>query len=178
MEGATPVTFKPRPSDKGRAWLIIWGAILLAWLPVLVVWPSTPWLSVIWAVILLLITPPIILLFARTASAVSYILEAEALVLKYGRLVNYRIPYTTIQRVRNYNLRSREHAQMDGSWALLPGLDTTAYRTDDAGVVKLLATVSSGYIVLIEADSGNYGINPKDEANFTASLRRKISQVT
>ena len=178
MQGAPPVTFKPRPSDKGRAWLIIWGSIILAWLPVVVVWPATPWLSIIWAVILLLITPPIILLFARTTSAVSYILEADTLVLRYGKLVNYRIPYGTIRSVRNYNLRSREHAQMDGSWALLPGLDTTAYRTDDAGVVKLLATVSSGYMVLIETDSGNYGINPKDEANFTSSLRRKIAQAT
>jgi hypothetical protein len=174
MQGAAPVTFKPRPSDKGRAWLIICGAIFLACLPVVVVWPSTPWLGAIWGVILVLIVPPIIILFARTASAVSYTLEADTLVLKYGRLVNYRIPYRTIRSVRNYNLRSRERAPMDGNWALLPGLDTTAYRTDDAGVIKLLATVSSGYIVLIEADSGNYGINPKDEANFTSSLRRMI----
>jgi hypothetical protein len=133
-----------------------------------------PWLSIIWGVILLLIIPPIIVLFARTASAVSYTLEADDLVLKYGKLVNYRIPYRTIRSVRSYNLRSKEHAQMDGSWALLPGLDTTAYRTDDAGVIKLVATASSGYIVLIEAEGGNYGINPRDEANFTSSLRRMI----
>ena len=132
------------------------------------------WIALSWTVVLLLCLLLVCLILFRSPGAVTYTLDTDALALRYGRLVDYRIPYRTITNVRRYTLTSQEHAPLDGSWAKLPGLDTTAYRTEDAGTIKMLATTSAGPIVLIESESGNYGINPTDEEGFISALRQRI----
>lgn len=141
---------------------------------VLLWYTTSPWVYIPWLVVLLPTLLIVLLLLFGSARAVTYTLDTDTLTLRYGTLVNYRLPYTTITDVRHYTLTTQNRPNMRGTWALLPSLDATAYRTDDAGDIKMLSTTSSGPIVLIKSESGNYGIAPRDEEGFIAALRQRI----
>jgi hypothetical protein len=109
-------------------------------------------------------------------SAVDYVLEADALVLRYGKLLNYRLRYRSIRDVRRYTMEGerRWKPPRQGSWAKMPGLNTLVYSTHDVGDIHLLATTAAGPVVLIETTGGNFGINPADEEGFISALRQRI----
>jgi hypothetical protein len=175
MQDPAPLVFKPRPPDNRRA-CILTSIFLVPYVFITVLmWYISLWVAIPWLVVLLPTLLVVFLLLFRSSSAVSYRLEADALVLRYWRLVNYRLPYSTIRDVKHYTLTTQNRPPMRGTWALMPGLDTTAYRTDDAGDIKMLATASAGSIVLIKSESGNYGVNPTDEEGFISTLRQRIS---
>ncbi|HUS15950.1 MAG TPA: PH domain-containing protein [Chloroflexia bacterium] len=174
MTEPAPVVFRPRPFDYRRTWLkvILFLTPYAVLTPLL--WAMGPVVAVPWTVVLVPTVVVVLLVLFRSGHAVTYRLEAEALVLRYGKLVHYRLPYGTISTVQRYNLTTRERPAFGGTWALLPGLDTTVYRTPDMGNIRLLASASAGALVLIVTERGKYGINPRDEERFMAALRQRI----
>ena len=175
MQDPAPLVFKPRPPVIRRACLLTSIFLVPYALITVLLWYTTSlWVSLPWIVVLLPTLIVVFLILFRSARAVSYTLEADALVLRYGTLVNYRMPYSTIRDVKHYTLTTQNRPPMRGTWALLPSLDATAYRTDDAGDIKMLATTSAGPIVLIKSESGNYGINPILDEEFISALRQRI----
>ena len=174
MQPIQPLVFKPRRPHTGRSWLLFGIFMAPYTLITILLWYISLLVFIPWTVVLVPCLFVVVLLLFFSARGVDYTLEADALVLRYGTLVNYRLPYRTISDVRHYTLTSTERPTMRGTWAKLPSLDTTAYRTSDVGDVKMLATTSSGPIVLIETESGNYGINPIDDEGFISALRQRV----
>jgi hypothetical protein len=174
MQNAPPLVFRPRRPNNRRAGLLTALFLVPYLLITAMLWQMSLWVALPWTIVLVLCLAVMLPLLFLSAHAVSYTLEADSLVLRYGKLVEYRLPYQAIRTVRPYTLTRREPIPLQGNSAQLPGLDTSAYHTPDAGNIKLLATGSPGPLVLIEAEGGNYGITPQDEEGFLTALRRQI----
>ena len=173
-EDSRPSVFKPRRPDNRRAWRFL-GLFLIPYVVITALLWYVSWcVALPWTVSILLTLAFVCLILFRTVSAVDYALEEDALVLRYGKLINYRIRYRSIKDVRRYTLAGKGRLPLQGPWVKMPGLDTTIYSTDDVGDINLLATTSAGPIVLIETVGGNFGINPVDEEGFISALRQQV----
>jgi hypothetical protein len=98
-----------------------------------------------------------------------YELDDEALTLRYGPVLRYRIPLSQIQEVRRRNLAISIVSTMR-----LPGVALFRVHYMDVGFVRMCATAVADRILLIETPGGLYGMTPADEAAFVAELRRRM----
>ena len=96
-------------------------------------------------------------------------LDDEALTLRYGPVLTYRIPLKEIHGMRRRNLSITLWSSMR-----FPGLALFTVPYSDVGSVKMCATASTDRILLIETDSGLYGITPADEEGFVAAAQARM----
>ena len=100
-----------------------------------------------------------------------YELAGEALTLRYGPVLRYRIPLAHIQTIRRRNLTISLWSSMR-----LPGLALFRVPYADLGVVKMCATAAATDILLIETGRDKYGLTPADEAGLVAALQARLRQ--
>ena len=169
---STVVTFKPRPSN-GWLSLAVLGVVLF--LPTATTLASTsptlqsPALLINLAISLGFGVP--ILLLAAWFPTMRYELSDETLSLRYGPVLNYRIPLDTITSMRRRNLSITLWSAMR-----LPGLALFAVPYGDVGKVRMCATAAANGILLIETADRKYGITPADEASFVAAIQARMAQ--
>lgn len=164
------VTFRPRPSN-GWAWLVA----IAAGLVVVTVGPLLPAIGeiplpalLITLGISLIIAIPMLVL-AAWFPTMRYELDDEALTLRYGPVLRYRIPLDEIREMRRKDLKVSLWSSMR-----LPGLALFTVPYLDEGKVKMCATAAATGVLLIDTDRGTYGITPADEEGFVAAVRARI----
>lgn len=164
------VTFRPRPS-RGWAWLVALAVaiVVLTIAPLLPVAEEVPLpVMLINVGISLLIAVPLLVL-AAWFPTMRYELDDEALVLRYGPILRYRIPLDEIQEMRRKNLKISLWSSLR-----LPGLALFTVPYADEGRVKMCATAAADRILLIDTRRGTYGVTPADEEAFVAAIRARI----
>ena len=164
--------FKPRPS-LGWLWLLGLSLLILALTAgaALPFWgQSLPWVTLLIMVINSLFAGWFLLL-AFWFPTMRYELNDEALTLRYGPVLRYRIPLKGINGLRRRNL----------DWSIwsslrLPGLALYTVNYSDVGNVKMCATAAITQILLIETDKGLYGLTPADEEAFVAAVTERLEK--
>jgi hypothetical protein len=101
--------------------------------------------------------------------AMRYELRSGELVLRYGPVLTYRIPLSSIVRIRRRNLAVSLWSSMR-----LPGLALFKVPYSDVGTVRMCATSASRRILLIETRDAAYGLTPVDEEGFVAELKSRM----
>ncbi len=162
--------FKPRPSRGWLSLLLLALALLFLSLPAVVgaAAGEVPWpVGLLTGAIGLGLGVPFLALVFWFPT-MRYELDAEALTLRYGPVLAYRIPLGEIQAVEHRNLRLSWWSSMR-----LPGLAlfTVPYR--GLGQVKMCATAAARDILLIETADGLYGITPADELGLVTALQSR-----
>ena len=110
----------------------------------------------------------IVLLVALLFPAMRYELDAEALTLRYGPALTYRIPLDDVHAIER-----RDLSLSLWSSVRLPGLALFAVPYRGMGQVKMCATAASKGILLIETAEAVYGITPADESGLVAALEAR-----
>ncbi len=166
------LTFKPRPSS-GRLWLAGVGLVVLlpTVIPTIMVAASTP--SVLPVMLISAIVGLVIgagaLALAWWFPTMRYELDDQALTLRYGPVLTYRIPLADISAIRRRNL-----VMSLWSSTRLPGIALGGVMYGDVGEVRMCATASLNNIMLIEAGTVKYGVTPEDEAAFVNALKARV----
>ena len=158
--------FRPKPS-LGWLWAVGFAAFVLGALA-LAVHVSTADSSQeipLWAwVTLLVIDVPLFFLFAAVAvffPSMRYELHADELVLRYGPILAYRIPYEEISGIEKRDLRVQLWSSM--RW---PGLALWSVPYSRLGTIRMVSTRVNRGVVLIRAGERSYGVSPLDEDRF------------
>jgi len=161
-------TFKPRPSTGQLSLLLMAGIILaLGVAPVLAaeVFSTS-------ALITLIILSPVAFAFLILAvwfPTMRYELDPDQVILRYGPVLTYRIPYREIRTIRRRNL-----SMTIWSTIRFPGIALFKVPYADAGDVKMCATAALNNILLIETATGKFGLTPADEDAFVAAVRARM----
>jgi hypothetical protein len=160
--------YRPRPS-RGWAWLILMGAVILALAVAPVVAAG---LSSRSSVLTLIICIPIALAFLILAAwfpTMRYELGQHDVVIRYGPVLNYRIPLLRIRAIRRRNLSLT-------IWSTIrfPGIALFEVPYADEGNVKMCATAALNRILLIETEEAKFGVTPADEEGFVRALRERM----
>ncbi len=100
-----------------------------------------------------------------------YDLDDRMLTLRYGPILNYRVPLDRIQ-----NIRRRDLGMTIWSSIRLPGIALFTVPYADVGNVKMCATGAVKRILLIETDQEKFGITPADEQEFVNELRSRVRE--
>lgn len=110
--------------------------------------------------------PSLIILFSLPN--MKYVLDDKNLIMSCGFL-KYIVPFSSIRKVSKRDLQI-------SLWSSFrfPGLALFTVPYVDVGNVKMCATSASKGIILIESDSGLYGITPLDEDTFISDLMNRL----
>ena len=163
-------TFHPRPSF-GWAWLVLMSIVIIA----LAIIPTlATGLAATGTVLTLIICIPIAIAFLMLAiwfPTLRYELDQDQIILRYGPVLNYRIPLGKIRTIRRRNLGLT-------IWSTIrfPGIALFTVPYADVGNVKMCATAALNNILLIETEKEKYGLTPADEEAFVAALRAQMEQ--
>lgn len=162
--------FRPR-SSKGWLWLTLLGLVLI----ILTTYPalltpdeapgpvSIPGLLIGWGIGI----PALMLAF--WFPTMRYELHPDELVLIYGPLKLYRIPYKDIRKMTWQDLQ----ISLLSSFRL-PGFALFTVPYGDEGSVKMVSTSAANRILLIKTAKETYGITPADEEGFIAAMKERI----
>jgi hypothetical protein len=166
------LTFKARPSN-GWLWvLLIIAPVILPVVGVLFfIGDEIPLGILIFNLATALVFGIPFVLFAAWFPTMRYTLGEDALILRYGPVLNYRIPYASIKRVRSRNLQISMWSSMR-----VPGLALYTVPYIDVGNVKMCSTSASRNVLLIETEKEKYGITPADEQAFVAALTERLGR--
>lgn len=161
--------YKPRPST-GWAWIGVLGLVLLGiGLGVAIRWGVTgPFMVTI------LLTVPIgigFLVIAGFFPSMRYEIAGTRLVLTYGPLLRYVIELDQVRSIKR-----RDMGIGVVSSIRFPGLALFSVPYPEVGTVKMCATAATTGILLIETESGKYGITPADEKEFVAELKKRMGK--
>jgi uncharacterized membrane protein YdbT with pleckstrin-like domain len=160
--------FKPRPSAGWLSLILMAGIILAVGVaPVLAaeVFSTS-------ALITLIILSPVAFAFLILAvwfPTMRYELDPDQIILRYGPVLTYRIPYREIRTIRRRNL-----SMTIWSTIRFPGIALFKVPYADAGDVKMCATAALNNILLIETATGKFGLTPADEDAFVAAVRARM----
>ena len=163
------LVFRPSPSH-GYLWLIAVALAVLA--PTLaIVLPGARGPSLI---TLIAIAPSILiglpfLALAALFPTMRYELDADALTLRYGPVLRYRIPYSEIQGMQRRDLSVPVWSSMR-----LPGLALFVVPYNDVGPVRMCATRAAKDILLIRTTRATYGLTPADERSFLDAIMARL----
>ena len=154
--------------SSGSAWLIGIAALMIG-IPVLLQ-ALTPSRSVLLVFIATGVVAVWFVLLAIWFPSMRYELQDGELLIAYGPVVQWRIPYRAIRGTRWQDLRLNLLASHR-----LPGFALFGVMYGgDVGVVRMCASRSLHHILLIETDHGLYGVTPADEEGFLAALKARI----
>lgn len=160
--------FRPRPSH-GWAWLVLMAMIItvVAIAPAVAMGISSS--SVLLTVIICSLTALVFLTLAFWFPTMRYELEKHELTLRYGPVLNYRIPLGEIRTIRRRNLSLT-------IWSTIrfPGIALFTVPYADVGNVKMCATAALNNILLIETAKEKFGLTPADEEAFVTALRAQM----
>ena len=98
-----------------------------------------------------------------------YELDADALTLRYGPVLRYRIPYSEIQGMQRRDLSVPVWSSMR-----LPGLALFVVPYNDVGPVRMCATRAAKDILLIRTTRATYGLTPADERSFLDAIMARL----
>jgi len=164
------VVYRPRPS---RGWLSL---LLLALVLLFCSLPATigafagevPWpVGLLTGAIGLGLGVPFLAL-AFWFPTMHYELDAEALALRYGPVLAYRIPLDKIRTVKRQNLRLSLWSSVR-----LPGVALFSVPYRGLGQVKMCASAAARDILLIDTADGLYGLTPADEWGLVAAIESR-----
>ena len=160
--------FRPRPSY-GWAWLVFMAVIIsvVAIAPAMAMGIASS--SVILTVIICSVVALAFLALAFWFPTMRYELDQNQLTLRYGPVLNYRIPLREIRTIRRRNLSLT-------IWSTIrfPGIALFTVPYADVGNIKMCATAALNNILLIETDKEKFGLTPADEAAFVAALQAQM----
>ncbi|TDB37924.1 MAG: hypothetical protein D9V44_07700 [Actinobacteria bacterium] len=166
-------SFKPKPSS-GWAWWVALAAVMFASAAPVLFLPASeeiPW----WVDLIMWGTVGLGLWFLAIAiyfPAMRYHLTDTELVLSYGSLLAYRIPYPAITRIERRDLKWSSQSSMR-----LPGLALWTVPTSGSGRIRMCSTRSTRGVLLISVTDGHpYGISPAEEDRFVHELLARTSQ--
>jgi hypothetical protein len=111
----------------------------------------------------------LILRYAIYFPQMRYELAPDGLHLRYGPLIDYHIPYDSIQRVWTHHFEYRPYVRRVSS----PGLQLYGALYHGMGKVMMCATARQGPILLIKTDTHTYGITPQNEEGFIEALKAR-----
>lgn len=158
--------YKPRPSA-GWVWVGILGLFLLGTgLSLVILRQTDPFM------ITTLLTVPIGIAFLVIAGffpSMRYEIGDTRLILTYGPLLRYVIQLDQIRSIKRRDLGISLLSSLR-----FPGLALFSVPYPEIGRVKMCATAASTGILLIETESGTYGITPADEQQFVDELRKRM----
>ena len=98
-----------------------------------------------------------------------YELDADALTLRYGPVLRYRIPYSEIQGMQRRDLSVPVWSSMR-----LPGLALFVVPYNDVGPVRMCATRAAKDILLIRTTRATYGLTPAEERLFLDAIMARL----
>ncbi|MGD8473210.1 MAG: PH domain-containing protein [Anaerolineae bacterium] len=162
------LVFKPRPSRGWLSLLLLALALLLCSLPAAIgaFVGDVPWpVGLLTGAIGLGLGVPFLAL-AYWFPTMRYEIDAQALTLRYGPVLVYRIPLDEIQSMKRQNLRLSLWSSVR-----LPGVALFSVPYRELGQVKMCATAAARDILLIETADGLYGLTPADELELLAALK-------
>jgi hypothetical protein len=122
---------------------------------------------------LMLLIVAYMLLVAALFPTMCYELHERELVLRYGPILTYRIPYDSIDDVRRRDLQWTMWSSMR-----FPGLALWGVLYSDVGKVYMCSTRTAEGVLLISTAGRKYGISPAEEDRFTDTLRARIEQLS
>lgn len=163
-----PHVFRPAPS-LGYLWMALLG--LIPALPVIALalsFSRVPWLAVLVGLPALLIAGPL-LFVAALYPTMRYEFAHDALTLRYGPILRYRIPYSTIESLERRDLDPSARSSLR-----VPGLALFRVAYVDVGIVRMCATRVANRVLLIKTTTDRYGVTPADEAGFLAELQQRV----
>lgn len=96
----------------------------------------------------------------------------DALHLRLGFLLTYRIPYDEIDGVEQRDLRPTLWSSM--RW---PGLAVYKVPYGGDGQIRMMSTRMARDVVVIRADGNLYGMSPAEEDRFLAELRSRAKRL-
>ncbi|MEA4910114.1 MAG: hypothetical protein GYA17_20865 [Chloroflexi bacterium] len=160
----TPLVFKPRPSLGWLSLLVM--TLFLVGLSITVLLDRN-WLTGGLFVLLGVYFLAILAYYP----AMRYELTDAAVIIRYGPLLRYEIPYDTIRSMQRRSLGLTLWSSMR-----FPGIALFTVPYSDAGGVRMCATAALKDILLIQTDSGSFGITPDDEAGFMAAVQQRMGR--
>jgi beta-lactamase superfamily II metal-dependent hydrolase len=171
-------TFRPRPSW-GWAWVLA-TALFVAALLGLTMAPLASegmpaqgsWILLLTGGLMVLLVA-YMLLVAALFPTMRYELEERELVLRYGPILAYRIPYDSIDDVRRRDLQWTVWSSMR-----FPGLALWGVLYSDVGKVYMCSTRTAEGVLLITTAGRKYGISPAEEDRFADTLQARIEQLS
>ena len=168
MDGVT--VFAPRRSRGWLSLLLLAVVVLVCTLPVVfaaaageVAW----WVGLLMGLMALGLGVPFLAL-AIWFPTMRYELDSQALTLRYGPVLTYRIPLDAVQTIERRNLRISIWSSVR-----LPGVALFGVPYRGEGEVKMCASAAARGILLIEAAGERYGITPADEVGLWAALEAR-----
>jgi hypothetical protein len=164
------VVFEPRKSRGWLSLLLLALIVLVCTLPVVfaaVAGEVSWWVGFLMGCMALGLGVPFLAL-AFWFPTMRYELDAEALTLRYGPALTYRIPLDEVHAIER-----RDLSLSLWSSVRLPGLALFAVPYRGMGQVKMCATAATKDILLIETAEGMYGITPADEGGLVAALEAR-----
>jgi hypothetical protein len=161
--------FKPRPST-GWLWVALCALIPLGGAVTLIL--QFGYSSAVLPIIGIASVIGIgFLVIAVFFPGMKYEIDGSSLTLTYGPLLRYTIDIKQIKSIR----RSDMGLSFISSFRF-PGLALFSVPYPEIGLVKMCATAASNGILIIETNSGKFGMTPADESSFVAELRRRMEQ--
>ena len=164
------LVFEPRPSRGWLSLLLLALALLFCSLPAVVgaAMGAVPWpVGLLVGGIGLGLGVPFLAL-ALWFPTMRYELGADALTLRYGPVLAYRIPLNRVRSVERRNLRLSLWSSVR-----LPGVALFSVPYRGMGQVKMCASAAASDILLIDTAEGLYGITPADELGLLAALESR-----
>jgi len=162
-------SFRPKPSQ-GWMWLVATALLMLAVVGFTV--NAAPgeeipsWVWVLYAVIILIAIWSLVL--AANFPAMRYDLTNDALVIRYGVVLHYSLPYHSISEVAN-----RDLSPTLWSSTRFPGI--ALYKVIySEGTYLMCSTRMSKGVLVIETEGDDYGISPAEEDRFVAALTARM----
>ena len=162
--------FEPRPSRGWLSLLLLALALLLCSLPAVVgaATGAVPWpVGLLSGGIGIGLGVPFLAL-TLWFPTMRYELDADALTLRYGPVLAYRIRLNQVQSVERRNLRLSLWSSVR-----LPGVALFSVPYRGLGQVKMCASAAAKDILLIDTPEGRYGITPADELGLLAALQSR-----
>lgn len=159
--------FKPKPSA-GWVWWVALAVLIVGSIAPIPFFPQSEpvpvWVTpILWGTVGLGV---FFLLIAALFPTMRYELTETELVLRYGPLLTYRIPYAALTGIERRNLEWSMWSSMR-----LPGLALWKVQYAKDGVVKMCSTRSArGVLVIRTTDPIPYGISPAEEDRFVHEL--------
>jgi hypothetical protein len=158
---AEKIVFKPRPS---------FGWLSLAVLSLILLFGGISAVTSNLVLGILFITLGVyFLLLTFWWPTMRYELDQDALLLLYGKAIQYRIPLDTIKTMRRANLGLSLWSSIR-----MPGVALFNVPYSDVGQVRMVSTAALNGIFLIETEHGLYGLTPAEEDRLAAAIQARI----